>query len=167
MQPHGQLLCFISLHISNSSVNTSLVEYVLYSADLMSAICFLHSLLMVHRYIYSSVFLMLYQLYHSLSSSTLISSSSLYLSVATWVTPQGCNKYHFILSATKVKAAFACSKVSCCSYVRSFKSLCSDSLTRIGPALRYLSYLRKNRLSLISSCTWLLYANSVLGSRSD
>ena len=74
--------CFISLHISNGSVSTSLVGHVLYSADLMFAICTLHFHLMVHRYIYSrysSVFLMLYQLYHSLPSSTLISSSSLYL----------------------------------------------------------------------------------------
>jgi len=86
MQPHGPLLCFISLHISNGSVSASLVGHVLYSADLMSAICIPHSLLMVHRYIYSRyspVFLMLYQLYHSLSSSTLNTSLSLYLSVAT------------------------------------------------------------------------------------
>jgi len=65
---HG-LLCFILLHISNGSVSTSLVGHVLYSADLMSAICIPHILLMVHRYIYSRyspVFLMLYQLYHSL-----------------------------------------------------------------------------------------------------
>ena len=86
MQPHRPLLCFISLHISNGSVSTLLVGHVLYSADLMSATCIPHSLLMVHRYIYSRyspVFLMLYQLYHSLSSSTLNTSSSLYLSVAT------------------------------------------------------------------------------------
>ena len=86
MQPYGPLLCFISLHISNGSVSTSLVGYVLYSVDLMSATCIPHSLLMVHRYIYSRyspVFLMLYQLYYSLPSSTLNSSSSLYLSVAT------------------------------------------------------------------------------------
>ena len=86
MQLHGQLLCFILLYISKSSVNASLVEHVLYSADLMSAMCCPHLLLMVHRYIYSrysSVFSMLYQLYHSLPSSTLISSSRLYLSVAT------------------------------------------------------------------------------------
>ena len=90
MQPHGLLLCFISLHISNGSVSASLVGYVLYSADLMFAIYIPHSLLIVHRYIYSRyspVFLMLYQLYHSLSSSIFNSSSSLYLSVATWVTP--------------------------------------------------------------------------------
>jgi len=82
MQPHGPLLCFISLHISNGSVSTSLVEHILYSADLMSATCIPHLLLMVHRYIYSRyspVFLMLYQLYYSLPSSTLISFSSLYL----------------------------------------------------------------------------------------
>jgi len=82
MQPHGLLLCFISLHISNGSVSISLVGHVLYSADLMSATCIPHSLLMVHRYIYSRyspVFLTLYQLYYSLLSSTLISSSSLYL----------------------------------------------------------------------------------------
>jgi len=82
MQPHGSLLCFISLHISNGSVSTSLVGYVPYSADLMSTTCIPHSLLMVYRYIYnrySPVFLMLYQLYHSLPSSTLNSSSSLYL----------------------------------------------------------------------------------------
>jgi len=86
---HELFFCFISLHISNSSVSTSLVEHVLYSADLMSAICTPHFHLMVHRYIYSrysSVFLILYQLYHSLPSSTLNLSSSLYLSVATWVT---------------------------------------------------------------------------------
>ena len=53
MQPHGQLLCFMLLHISNSSVNASLVEHVLYLADLMSAICLSHLLLIVHRYIYS------------------------------------------------------------------------------------------------------------------
>jgi len=79
---HGLLLYFILLHISNSSVSTSLVGHVLYSADLVSATCIPHLLLMVHRYIYnrySSVFLTLYQLYHSLPSSTLISSSSLYL----------------------------------------------------------------------------------------
>jgi len=82
MQLHGPLLCFIFLHISNGSVSTSLVGHVLYSADLMSATCIPHLLLMVHRYIYSRyslVFLILYQLYHSLPSSTLISSSSLYL----------------------------------------------------------------------------------------
>ena len=79
-------LCFILLHISNSSVSTSLVGHVLYSVDLMSAICSPRYYLMVHRYIYSrysSVFLMLYQLYHFLPSSTLNSSSSLYLGVAT------------------------------------------------------------------------------------
>ena len=83
---HGLLLCFILLHISNGSVSTSLVGHVLYSTDLMSAICSPCYYLMVHRYIYSrysSVFLMLYQLYHSLPSSTLNSSLSLYLSVAT------------------------------------------------------------------------------------
>jgi len=82
MQPHGLLLCFRLLHISNSSVSASLVGHVLYSVDLMSAICFPHYYQMVQRYIYSKysfVFLMLYQLYHSLSFSTLISSSSLYL----------------------------------------------------------------------------------------
>ena len=44
--------------------------------------CLSHLLLIVHRYIYSrysSVFSMLYQLYHSFPSSTLISSLSLYL----------------------------------------------------------------------------------------
>jgi len=79
---HGLLLCFILLHISNGLVSTSLVGHVLYLADLMSTICIPHLLLIVHRYIYSrysSVFPMLYQLYHSLPSSTLISSSSLYL----------------------------------------------------------------------------------------
>jgi len=79
---HGLLLCFISLHISNGLVSTSLVGHVLYSADLMSAIYIPSCYLMVHRYIYSrysSVFLTLYQLYHPLPSSTLISSSSLYL----------------------------------------------------------------------------------------
>jgi len=82
---HG-LLCFILLHISNGSVSILLVRHVLYSADLMFAICSSHYYLMVYRYIYSryfSVFLMLYQLYHSLPSFTLNSSSSLYLSVAT------------------------------------------------------------------------------------
>jgi len=79
---HGLLLCFILLYITSSSVSTSLVGHVLYSADLMSAIYFPHLLLMVHRYIYnrySPVFGMLYQLYHSLPSSTLNSFSSLYL----------------------------------------------------------------------------------------
>ena len=82
IQPHGLLLRFILLHISDSLVSTSLVGYVLYLADLMSAICSFHLLLMVHRYIYSRyspVFLILYQLYYSLPSSTLISFSSLYL----------------------------------------------------------------------------------------
>jgi len=86
--------CFILPHMSNSSVSTLLVGHVLYSADLMSAIYFPHSLLIVHRYIYSEyspVLLMLYQLYHFFPSSTLISSSSLYLSVAIWVTPQDHN----------------------------------------------------------------------------
>ena len=86
--------CFTLCHISNSSVSTLPVGHVLYSADLMSAICFSYSLLMVHRYIYneySSVLLMLYQLYHFLPFSTLISFSSLYLSVAIWVTPQDHN----------------------------------------------------------------------------
>jgi len=90
---HRLLLCFILLHISNSSVSTSLVGHVFYLADLMSAICIPyillmsticipHILLMVHRYIYSRyspIFPTLYQLYHSLSFSTLISFSSLYL----------------------------------------------------------------------------------------
>jgi len=83
---HRLLLCFILLYISNSSVSALLVGHVLYSADLMSAICIPHILLMVHRYIYSRyslVFPTLYQLYHSISSSTLNSSLSLYLSVAT------------------------------------------------------------------------------------
>ena len=73
------------------------MEHVLYLADLMSAICIPYILLMVYRYIYSRyspVFPMLYQLYHSLSSSTLISSSSLdlklqpelLLKVITWMT---------------------------------------------------------------------------------
>jgi len=78
----GGLLCFISLHISNGPVSTSLVEYVFYSADLVSAICIPHILLIVHRYIYSKyslVFPMLYQLYHFLPSLTLILSSSFYL----------------------------------------------------------------------------------------
>jgi len=86
MQPYELLLCFTLLHMFNSSVSISLVGYILYSADLMSAICIPYYYLMVHRYIYSrcsSVFLMLYQLYHSLPSSTLISSSRLYLSIAT------------------------------------------------------------------------------------
>ena len=79
---HGLFLCFISLHISNGSVSTSLVGHVLYSADLMSAICIPYFHLMVYRYIYnrySSVFLTLYQLYHSLPFLTPTSSSSLYL----------------------------------------------------------------------------------------
>jgi len=62
------------------------MRHVLYLADLMSVICFSHLLLMIYRYIYSRysfIFLMLYQLYHSLFFSTLILSSSLYLSVAT------------------------------------------------------------------------------------
>ena len=83
---HGLLLCFILLYISNSSVSASLVGHVLYSADLMSAICTLHYYLIVHRYIYSRyspVCPTLSQLYHSLPFSTLNSSLSLYLSVAT------------------------------------------------------------------------------------
>ena len=83
---HRLLLCFILLHISNGSVSASLVEHVLYSADLMSAICIPHILLIVHRYIYNRyfpVFPMLYQLYHFFLFSTLNSSSSLYLSIAT------------------------------------------------------------------------------------
>jgi len=79
---HGLLLCFISLHISNSSVSASLVEHVFYSADLMSAIYFPYFYFMIYEYIYSrysSVFLTLYQLYYSLPFSTLISSSSFYL----------------------------------------------------------------------------------------
>ena len=86
MQPYGLLLCFTLPHMSNSSVSASLVGHVFYLADLMSAICFPHLLLIVYRYIYSrysSVFGTLYQLYHSLPFSTLTSSSSLYLSVAT------------------------------------------------------------------------------------
>ena len=70
----------------NSSVSASLVGYVLYSVDLMSATYTPHYYLMVHRYIYSRyspVFATLYQLYHFLPSSTLILSSSLYLSIAT------------------------------------------------------------------------------------
>ena len=39
--------------MSNGLVSASLVRHVLYSADLMSAICIPHSLLMVHRYIYT------------------------------------------------------------------------------------------------------------------
>ena len=83
---HGLLLCFTLLHIFNGSVSASLVGHVLYSADLMSAICSPHYCLMMHRYIYSrysSVFLTLCQLYHSLPSSTLNSFLSLYLSIAT------------------------------------------------------------------------------------
>jgi len=82
IQPHGLLFRFILLHISDSLVSTSLVGHVLYSADLMSVICSPYLFLIVHRYIYSrysSVFPILYQLYHSLPSSTLISFSSLYL----------------------------------------------------------------------------------------
>jgi len=78
---------------TTSFIDISLVVYKLsqhltngYSADLMSTLCTPHSYLIVHRYIYSRyslVFLTLYQLYHSLPSSTLTLSSSLYLSVAT------------------------------------------------------------------------------------
>ena len=83
---HGPLLYFILLHISNGLVSASLVGYILYSENLMSATCIPHFQLIVHRYIYSRyffVFLTLYQLYHSLPSSTPISFSSLYLSVVT------------------------------------------------------------------------------------
>ena len=89
---HELLLCFILLHISNGSVSASLVGYVFYSADLMSVICISHYYLMVHRYIYSRyspVFPTLYQLYYSLSSSTLISSSSLYLKLQPCQVPCG------------------------------------------------------------------------------
>jgi len=105
---HGLLLCFILLHISNSLVSTSLVGHVLYSADLMSTTCIPHFHLMVHKYIYSRysfVFLMLYQLYHSLSFSTLILSSSLYLSIATWVTPQGYNS-HLSSTGSRVQVCY-------------------------------------------------------------
>ena len=81
-QLHELLLSFILLYLSNSSVSASLVGHILYLADLISAICSSRYYLMVHRYIYSKysfVFLMLYQLYHFLSFSTLISFSSLYL----------------------------------------------------------------------------------------
>jgi len=44
-QPHELLLHFILLHISNGLVSASLVGHVLYSADLMSAICISHILL--------------------------------------------------------------------------------------------------------------------------
>ena len=68
MQPYELLLHFTLPHMSNSSVSASLVGYVFYSADLMSAICFPYLLLIVYRYIYSrysSVFGTLYQLYLS------------------------------------------------------------------------------------------------------
>jgi len=90
---HRLLLCFILLHISNSSVSASLVGHVLYSADLMSAICISHILLMVHRYIYSRyspVFPMLYQLYYSLPSSTLNLSLKFLL--------ECCNLSYFLTS---------------------------------------------------------------------
>ena len=93
---HRLLLCFILLHISNSSVSVLLVGHILYSADLTSTICIPYYYLMVYRYIYSRyspIFPMLYQLYYSLPFSTLISSLSLYLSVTTWVTPQDRNTY--------------------------------------------------------------------------
>jgi len=48
---HGLLLCFILLHISNGSVSVSLVEHILYSADLMSATYIPYLLLIVYRYI--------------------------------------------------------------------------------------------------------------------
>jgi len=48
---HGLLLCFTLLHISNGSVSISLVGYVLYLVDLMSAACIPHFYLMVYRYI--------------------------------------------------------------------------------------------------------------------
>ena len=83
---HGLFLSLTFPQLYISSVSTSLVGHVLYSVDLMSAICTLYSYPLVHRYIYSRyspVFLILYQLYHSLPFSTLISSLSLYLSVAT------------------------------------------------------------------------------------
>jgi len=50
---HELLLYFTLLHISNSSVSVSLVGHVLYSVDLMSAICSSHYYLMIHRYIYT------------------------------------------------------------------------------------------------------------------
>jgi len=78
-QPYRLLLSLLLLHTSNGLVSTLLVGHVLYSADLMSAICSLYLLLIVHRYKYSLVFSTLYQLYYSLPFSTLILSSSLYL----------------------------------------------------------------------------------------
>jgi len=50
---HELLLFFTLFHIPIGSVSTSLVGHVLYSADLMSAICSPHYYFMVHRYIYT------------------------------------------------------------------------------------------------------------------
>ena len=75
---HGLLLLLTLPCLYSSSVSTSLVGHVLYSADLMFAIYFSHFHLMVHSSKYSLVFPTLYQLYHSPFSFTLNLPSSLY-----------------------------------------------------------------------------------------
>ena len=70
---HRLLLLFRLPQLYNGLVSTLLVKNILYSADLMFVTHLPLLYLIIHRYIYSrysSVFLMLYQLYHSLLSST-------------------------------------------------------------------------------------------------
>ena len=52
---HGPLLSLILPYLYSSSVSTSLVGHVLYSADLISAIHLSPLYLMVHRYILSYI----------------------------------------------------------------------------------------------------------------
>jgi len=86
IQLHGQLLCFILLHISNRSVSASLVGYVLYLANLMSVICFPHSFLMVHRYIYIYIVdTLLYSLCFTNCIIPFLSQLSYHPQVFTWV----------------------------------------------------------------------------------
>ena len=136
MQLHELLFCFISLHISNSSVSASLVGHVLYSADLMSATYISYSLLMVHRYIYSRyspVFLTLYQLYHSLPSSTFNLFLSLYLSVATWVTVRDVRSRSGVIrnGAELLQNERDLTTKSGGTILASARALCLDRLSRV------------------------------------
>ena len=146
MQPHGRLLYFMLLHISNNLVSASLVGY-LYSADLMSAICFPYLLLMVHRYIYSRyspVFSMLYQLYHFLPFTTLYSSSSLYLSIATWVGISAPSSPSFLFLQFRARCP------NPLQLLQSFSFLPSNSSLSLARAHFSLSRLLINELY----CSW-------------